>query len=71
MLLTEKIIIFIFFISDRDSMIFACIYQDIDGKDQKAAHIFIEENKDILAYGVSALGTGIFKNGLSLKSTRE
>ena len=27
-----------------------CIYQDIDGKDQKAAHIFIEENKDILAY---------------------
>ena len=27
-----------------------CIYQDIDGKDQKAAHIFIEQNKDILAY---------------------
>ena len=27
-----------------------CIYHDIDGKDQKAAHIFIEENKDILAY---------------------
>ena len=27
-----------------------CIYQDIDGKDQKAVHIFIEENKDVLAY---------------------
>ena len=26
-----------------------CIYQDIDGKD-KAVHIFIEENKDVLAY---------------------
>ena len=27
-----------------------CIYQDIDGKDQKAVHIFIKENKDVLAY---------------------
>ena len=27
-----------------------CIYQDIDGKDQKAIHIFIKENKDVLAY---------------------
>ena len=27
-----------------------CIYQDIDGKDQKAVHIFIRENKDVLAY---------------------
>ena len=27
-----------------------CIYQDIDGKDPKAVHIFIKENKDVLAY---------------------
>ena len=27
-----------------------CIYQDIDGKDQKAVHIFIKENKNVLAY---------------------
>tara|TARA_B100000900_G_scaffold293411_1_gene252186 strand:- start:934 stop:1380 length:447 start_codon:yes stop_codon:yes gene_type:complete len=27
-----------------------CIYQDIDGKDQKAVHVFIKENKDVLAY---------------------
>ena len=27
-----------------------CIYQDIDGKDQKAVHIFIKENQDVLAY---------------------
>ena len=27
-----------------------CIYQDIDGKDQKAVHIFIKEKKDVLAY---------------------
>ncbi len=27
-----------------------CIYQDIDGKDKKAVHIFIKENKDVLAY---------------------
>ena len=27
-----------------------CIYQDVDGKDQKAVHIFIKENKDVLAY---------------------
>ena len=27
-----------------------CIYQDIDGKDQKAVHIFLKENKNVLAY---------------------
>ena len=27
-----------------------CIYQDIDGKDKKAVHIFIKENQDVLAY---------------------
>ena len=27
-----------------------CIYQDIDGKDQKAIHIFFTENKKTIAY---------------------
>ena len=27
-----------------------CIYQDIDGKDQKAVHIFFTENNKTIAY---------------------
>ena len=34
-----------------------CVYQDIDEKDKKATHIFIEKNNDIIAY------TRIFKKG--------
>ena len=34
-----------------------CIYQDIDKKDQKAIHLFIEKNSEIIAY------TRIFKKG--------
>ena len=34
-----------------------CIYQDIDEKDQKATHLFIEKNNEIIAY------TRIFKKG--------
>ena len=34
-----------------------CIYQDIDEKDQKAIHLFIEKNSEIIAY------TRIFKKG--------
>lgn len=34
-----------------------CVYQDIDEKDQKATHLFIEKNNDIIAY------TRIFKKG--------
>ena len=34
-----------------------CVYQDIDEKDQKAIHIFIEKNNEIIAY------TRIFKKG--------
>jgi len=32
-----------------------CVYQDIDEKDQKATHLFIEKNNEIIAY------TRIFK----------
>ena len=34
-----------------------CVYQDIDEKDQKATHLFIEKNNEIIAY------TRIFKKG--------
>ena len=34
-----------------------CVYQDIDEKDKKATHLFIEKNNDIIAY------TRIFKKG--------
>jgi ElaA protein len=34
-----------------------CVYQDIDEKDQKAIHLFIEKNSEIIAY------TRIFKKG--------
>ena len=34
-----------------------CVYQDIDDKDQKATHLFIEKNNEIIAY------TRIFKKG--------
>jgi ElaA protein len=34
-----------------------CVYQDIDEKDQKAIHLFIEKNGEIIAY------TRIFKKG--------
>ena len=34
-----------------------CVYQDIDEKDQKAIHLFIEKNNEIIAY------TRIFKKG--------
>ena len=34
-----------------------CIYQDIDEKDQKAVHLFLEKNNEIIAY------TRIFKKG--------
>ena len=34
-----------------------CIYQDIDEKDQKAIHLFIEKKSEIIAY------TRIFKKG--------
>ena len=34
-----------------------CVYQDIDEKDQKAIHIFIQKNNEIIAY------TRIFKKG--------
>ena len=34
-----------------------CVYQDIDEKDKKATHIFIEKNNEIIAY------TRIFKKG--------
>ena len=34
-----------------------CVYQDIDEKDKKATHLFIENNNDIIAY------TRIFKKG--------
>ena len=34
-----------------------CIYQDIDEKDKKATHLFIEKNNEIIAY------TRIFKKG--------
>ena len=34
-----------------------CVYQDIDEKDQKATHLFIEKNSEIIAY------TRIFKKG--------
>ena len=32
-----------------------CVYQDIDEKDQKAVHLFLEKNNEIMAY------TRIFK----------
>ena len=34
-----------------------CVYQDIDEKDKKATHLFIEKNSEIIAY------TRIFKKG--------
>ena len=34
-----------------------CVYQDIDEKDKKATHLFIEKNNEIIAY------TRIFKKG--------
>lgn len=34
-----------------------CIYQDLDNKDQKAIHIFLKENENIIAY------TRVFKKG--------
>tara|TARA_B100001109_G_C18626393_1_gene363948 strand:- start:31 stop:489 length:459 start_codon:yes stop_codon:yes gene_type:complete len=34
-----------------------CVYQDIDEKDKKATHLFLEKNNDIIAY------TRIFKKG--------
>ena len=34
-----------------------CVYQDIDEKDKKAVHLFIEKNSEIIAY------TRIFKKG--------
>ena len=34
-----------------------CVYQDIDEKDQKAVHLFLEKNNEIIAY------TRIFKKG--------
>ena len=34
-----------------------CVYQDIDEKDQKAIHLFLERNSEIIAY------TRIFKKG--------
>jgi ElaA protein len=34
-----------------------CVYQDIDEKDKKAIHLFIEKNSEIIAY------TRIFKKG--------
>tara|TARA_X000001036_G_scaffold127316_1_gene120470 strand:+ start:16 stop:465 length:450 start_codon:yes stop_codon:yes gene_type:complete len=34
-----------------------CVYQDIDEKDQKAVHLFLEKNNEIMAY------TRIFKKG--------
>ena len=34
-----------------------CVYQDIDEKDQKAIHLFLEKNSEIIAY------TRIFKKG--------
>ena len=34
-----------------------CVYQDIDEKDKKATHLFIENNNEIIAY------TRIFKKG--------
>ena len=34
-----------------------CVYQDIDEKDKKAIHLFIEKNNEIIAY------TRIFKKG--------
>ena len=34
-----------------------CVYQDIDEKDQKATHLFIEKNNEIIAY------TRIFEKG--------
>ena len=34
-----------------------CVYQDIDEKDQKATHLFIEKNNEIIAY------TRIFNKG--------
>ena len=34
-----------------------CVYQDIDEKDQKAIHLFIKKNNEIIAY------TRIFKKG--------
>ena len=34
-----------------------CIYQDIDEKDKKARHLFVEKNNEIIAY------TRIFKKG--------
>ena len=34
-----------------------CIYQDLDNKDQKAIHLFLKENENIIAY------TRVFKKG--------
>ena len=34
-----------------------CVYQDIDEKDKKATHLFLEKNNEIIAY------TRIFKKG--------
>ncbi len=39
-----------------------CVYQDADNKDQKATHIFIKNNDEILAY------TRIFKPGEYFKN---
>ena len=40
-----------------------CVYQDVDDKDQQAIHLFISDDKEVIAY------TRIFAPGLYFKSS--
>lgn len=42
-----------------------CVYQDCDGKDKKAAHLFLEDNNEIIAY-CRIFGKGIVYNEASI-----